>query len=87
MAITLIKNLKININEREKIMFDTTKDLRRVIIDTQKKEKLVNNYNYKRQHNGGDIQWWQILCGLICLALISVLGIWGILIINGVCYG
>ena len=68
-------------------MFDTTKDLRRVIIDTQQREKLVNNYRYKQQHNGADIQWWQILVGLICLILISVLGMWGILIIEGVCYG
>ena len=68
-------------------MFDTTKDLRRVIIDTQQREKLVNDYRYRRQHNGADIQWWQILCGLICLALISVLGMWGIHIIEGVCYG
>ena len=37
-------------------MFDTTKDLRRVIIDTQQREKLVNNYRYRRQHNGADIQ-------------------------------
>jgi hypothetical protein len=55
-------------------MFDTTKDLRRVIIDTQQREKLVNDYRYRRQHNGADIQWWQILVGLICLILISVLG-------------
>ena len=68
-------------------MFDTTKDLRRVIIDTQQREKLVNNYRNRRQHNGADIQWWQILVGLICLILISVLGMWGIHIIEGVCYG
>ena len=29
-------------------MFDTTKDLRRVIIDTQQREKLVNNYRYSK---------------------------------------
>jgi len=57
-------------------MFDTTKDLRRVIIDTQQREKLVNDYRYRRQ-----------LVGLICLILISVLGMWGIHIIEGVCYG
>jgi|TARA_R100000152_G_C6767781_1_gene193081 hypothetical protein len=72
-------------------MFDTTKDLRRVIIDTQQREKLVNNYRYKRQHNGADRQW-SILVGVLCyLIFIGVLGgviTWGILIIkNGVCYG
>ena len=52
-------------------MFDTTKDLRRVIIDTQQKEKLVNNYNYKRKHNGGDIQWWKAYGVLVTIGLIS----------------
>ena len=71
-------------------MFDTTKDLRRVIIDTQKKEKLVNNYNYKRQHNRADLQWNVLLIVLAYLTVIGIIGgviTWGILIINGVCYG
>ena len=51
-------------------MFDTTKDLRRVIIDTQQREKLVNNYNYKRKHNGADIQWWKVYGVFVTIALI-----------------
>ena len=51
-------------------MFDTTKDLRRVIIDTQKKEKLVNNYNYKRKHNSADIEWWKVYGVFVTIALI-----------------
>ena len=61
-------------------MFDTTKDLRRVIIDTQKKEKLVNNYNYKRKHNGADIQWWKVLCFLLFIIVCCSF------YFNGVCY-
>jgi uncharacterized membrane protein YkvA (DUF1232 family) len=71
-------------------MFDTTKDLRRVIKDTQQREKLVNNYKYRRQHNGADIQWNVLLIVLAYLVLIGIIGgviTWGILIINGVCYG
>ena len=51
-------------------MFDTTKDLRRVIIDTQQREKLVNNYRYRRQHNGADIQWWKVYGVFVTIALI-----------------
>ena len=70
-------------------MFDTTKDLRRVIIDTQKKEKLVNDYKYKQQHNRADLQWNVLLIVLVYLTVIGIIGgviTWGILIINGVCY-
>ena len=55
-------------------MFDTTKDLRRVIIDTQQREKLVNNYIYniyRRQHNKGDMQWWKAYGILVTISLIS----------------
>jgi uncharacterized membrane protein YkvA (DUF1232 family) len=62
-------------------MFDTTKDLRRVIKDAEQREKLVNNYRYRRQHNGGDKQWWIVLC---CLLFIIVCCSF---YFNGVCYG
>jgi hypothetical protein len=52
-------------------MFDTTKDLRRVIIDTQQREKLVNNYIYRRQHNKGDMQGWKASGILVTIGLIS----------------
>lgn len=52
-------------------MFDTTKDLRRVIIDTQQREKLVNDYRYRRQHNKGDMQWWKAYGILVTIGLIS----------------
>ena len=55
-------------------MFDTTKDLRRVIIDTQQREKLVNNYRYnryRRQHNKGDMQGWKAYGILVTISLIS----------------
>ena len=70
-------------------MFDTTKDLRRVIIDTQQREKLVNDYKYKQQHNRADLQWNVLLIVLVYLTVIGIIGgviTWGILIINGVCY-
>ena len=64
-------------------MFDTTKDLRRVIIDTQQREKLVNDYRYSKDKPSKT----EILFFLTIVITLCIIGVWGIHIIEGVCYG